>query len=755
MSLSFAGALRTSTAACALLAGLAAPALADDAATDLPDVVIKEKPTIAERFQLPNTTESVTADKIGRTINAVDTEDAVKYMPSIFVRKRNMGDTQPVMATRTWGVGSSARSMVYADDVLISALFANNNSQGAPRWGMVTPEEIERIDIMYGPFSAAYPGNSMGAVMQITTKMPEKFETSAKQTEAVQTFSNWGTHDNYRTSQTNASMGSKHGDFAWLVSAGHQNSFAQPISDITNGTIPTGTRGAFAATNRFGANAPVLGAGALLHTEQDNLKVKLAYDVTPVIKATYTFGLWTNSANAHVETYLKDAAGNPTFGNIAGFASGTYWLDQLHTSHSLALKSDTKGNLDFDLAATHYQMDQDTQSTPTGVTATGANFASTGYLAKLNGTNWTTLDAKGIWRPEGKDGEHELSFGGHYDRYILVNPTYRISNWISASGVTGTYSDGRGQTQTTAGWVQDVWRLQPGLKATLGGRYEYWNAFSGYNLATNGISTVQPSMDASAFSPKASMAWEFVPQWTVTGSVGKGTRFPTVTELYQTISLGATQSNPSGSLRPERFRTEEIAIEGQIPDGKVRLSLFQEDVQKAMISQSSSLNGTTTSYIQNIDAIRNRGWELAAQKNHVLIEGLEFSGSVTYVDSEILRNPTWRSSTSPTQSVGKHAPNIPDWRVTLAATYRPIEEWAMSAAMRYSGTQYSTLDNTDTYHNVYQSFDSFLVVDLRTQYKLNDNFEAAFGIDNVNNCKYYLFHPFPQRTFIGELKVKW
>ena len=92
-----------------------------------------------------------------------------------------------MLATRTWGVSSSARSLVYADDILLSALIHNNNSIGAPRWALVSPEEIERIDFLYGPFSAAYPGNSMGGVLQITTRMPEKAEATVKQTTAFQT----------------------------------------------------------------------------------------------------------------------------------------------------------------------------------------------------------------------------------------------------------------------------------------------------------------------------------------------------------------------------------------------------------------------------------------------------------------------------------------------------------------------------------------------------------------------------------------
>src|SRR5450432_4035027 len=58
---------------------------------------------LVRRFSPPNTVESTDQKKIEDTTNIVDVEDAIKYMPSLFVRKRNYGDTQPTLATRTWG----------------------------------------------------------------------------------------------------------------------------------------------------------------------------------------------------------------------------------------------------------------------------------------------------------------------------------------------------------------------------------------------------------------------------------------------------------------------------------------------------------------------------------------------------------------------------------------------------------------------------------------------------------------------------
>ena len=84
------------------------------------------------------------------------------------MRKRHIGDTQAPLATRTSGVGASARSLIYADGVLLSALIGNNNSFASPRWGMVSPEEIERVDVLYGPFSA--PTRAMRSARSSTSR---------------------------------------------------------------------------------------------------------------------------------------------------------------------------------------------------------------------------------------------------------------------------------------------------------------------------------------------------------------------------------------------------------------------------------------------------------------------------------------------------------------------------------------------------------------------------------------------------------
>jgi iron complex outermembrane receptor protein len=700
-------------------------------------------------------TASVTARKVEQTVNIVDVEDAVKYLPSVGMRKRNYGDTQAVMGTRVWGFNSSARSLIFADGVPLSALIANNNSIGGPRWGLVSPSEIARIDMMYGPFSAAYAGNSIGAVMEITTRLPESFAGSISQTQAVQRFDLYGTKNSYGTSQTTADVGDRFGNFSILASGSYQNSHSQPLAYVTSGSFPTGTTGGFADQNKLGATANVLGATGLLHTGMTNGKVKLAYDLTPTLRAAYVFGFWQNDADASVDTYIAKS-NQPTYAAQAGFASGYYTLIQKHSSHSLSLRTDTKGTWDFEAIAATYRFDKDQQRVPLTASASDTSFAAAGRDAVLDGTSWSSLDLKGAWRHGGIAAlpTHTVAFGAHLDGYALNNPTYNTAEWRSGAFTT-VATEGDGKTRTQALWAQDSWLMNDRMKLTVGGRYENWRAYDGFN-ANGSTSVKQPTVTATKFSPKAVLAWTPTLDWTVTASLAKAYRFATAAELYQLVSTGTTFTSPDPNLKPDNVLASELRMGRTFTRGMVQLSLFQDDIHDAIISQFLPLvpnSPTLYSYISNVDHVRARGAEMVVGVNDVLVQGLELSASATYLDAKTLALSGRASATAPAGSaIGAQLPNIPKWRANFVSTYRPDQRFAFTLAGRYSGLLYTTLDNADVHPNTYQGFGEWFVADAHANYRIDRHWSASLGADNLFDRKYFLFHPFPQRTFVGNAK---
>jgi iron complex outermembrane recepter protein len=706
----------------------------------------------ARRFALPQTSAGIDRQTIAATVNIVDTEDALKYLPSLLLRKRNNGDTQATLETRTWGVNSSARSLVYVDDASISALISNNNTSGAPRWGMVAPEQIERVDMLYGPFAAEYPGNSMGGVVLITTRMPDCFTATIKQTGSVQTYDAYNTRGNYGTANSAATIGDRIGRFSWLLSVNREESLSQPLFFVTSSTMPSGTTGGIAALSKTGTVANVLGAGGLQHSTTDNATLRLAYDVTNWLRLNYTVGFWNNETRAWSQSYLSTPSGTPTFGGVSGFANDTYTDNEEHLMNAVALKTNTKGHWDAEAIFTDYDYLKDIQRNPAGVLS-GTNFTPNGYIARMDGSGWTTADIKGIWRPTGVDGAHELSFGGHRDQYDLQNPTYNTGNWASSSDSgNGTFhSRGRGTTTTYALWAQEAWKFAPGFTLTVGGRVESWQASNGFNLAGR-IAASQPSEHSTNFSPKATVAWRIDPDWTAKLSFGEAWRYPTVSELYQIVSTGGSYAVPNANLKPEQVFSGEAMIERRVNNGSLRLSLFQENTHNALISQSTLLNNIYTTTFQNVRAVRNRGVEFVAAQRDVLVRGLDLSNSVTYVDSRILSDPGFQSSTG-TTATGKHVPYVPDWRDTVQATWHATQRLDLSAALRYQGKMYSTLDNTDRVGHVFGAFDTFLVVDVHVHWRVKGPLTFDAGIDNINNARYYEYHPFPMRSYVADLKA--
>ncbi|MGZ5050075.1 MAG: TonB-dependent receptor [Methylobacter sp.] len=762
------------------------------------DMTVTEKisaPIAKERYKLPVTTESVTREKLDSTVNAMTAEDTIKYLPSIQVRKRYIGDTNAPVGWRTSGTAASARGLIYADGIMLSSLLGNNNGNtGSPRWNMVSPSEIERVDVMYGPFSAAYSGNSMGGVIDITTRMPEKFEAGGDVRSTWQDFGFYGKKKTYDSQEYSFNVGDRYKDLSFRFDVSHLDSHSEPIAyvnPVVSTTAATGAAtpvtGAIANLNPYGVNALVLGESALNHTVQDNFKWKVAYDFTPTIRASYTLGLWQNDNKAGFNSFLRDSAGNViNSGNVniggrqynLGGTGGVAPLfaetraEQMHWSHGMNIKSSTGGIFDWDLSGSVVEYGTDLSKTSTQTPAQAAANGA-GRTTSLTGTGWHTADAKGIWRPQAL-GQHEVSFGFHHDLYNLDNPVYNVANW--QTGDTGTiFSNSQGKTQTEGYWMQDSWDFDKRWNFTLGGRVENWHAYDGYNTATVGtaLQTVkQAERNELEFSPKAKLTWKPADRVQAGLAVGQAYRFPTVTELFQTTTttVGGIQTllNGNPNLKPEEALSSELSGEYFLDQGKLRLSLFQERVKDAIFTQQTFLaNGSIASLPSNVGETQTYGVEFAGEASDVGIKGLDLSGNATWADSRITENgatdaaalragATAANPNANQPSSGMRQPRVPEWRASATVAYRPTDKLTTSVSGRYSGEQYGQLNNSDVNLATYGGGGtSYFVVDLKAKYQFTKQLSASAGIDNVNNYEYWLFHPFPSRTYFAELKYNY
>lgn len=786
---------------CAGMAGTAhatASVASEDNDVQLTEISVSAESTKpATPDNIPSTTESMTRKQIAESVNSVSSAGALLYLPSVHVRERFIGDVNGGLAMRMVGVNSSAETIVYADGLLLSNHLVNSCCPG-PRWGLVSQDAIDRVDVMYGPFSALYPGNSVGGVVLMTTHMPTRFEAQAKLDIFGQNFKLYGTDENFTGGHASASIGNKVGDWSFRLSGDRLDNHSHP-TDFTSARAKTGapaTAGQYtvvsgAQFDRDIANNPrvITAATSMDHTVKDDGTIKVAYDFSPTVRATYTGNIWQNTSDKLNASYLQDAAGNTIYGtggtgvykyvrindkDYTVTAPSVSHADARYQMHGLSVKSQSGGTWDWEATASYFNQDKDvTRATSGNFGTTPSTDATAGTITFADGTGWRNLDLRGEWRPDGNmKSRHQVSFGFHTDTYKTKSDQYSLvaGNWLgSNAGALNTNS--RGLTTTQAIYVQDAWQFAPAWKLVVGGREEKWEASKGSNYA-NGTNVTYQGKTVNAFSPKASLSWQASDVLALRGSVGRGTRFPTVGELFKNVGItqGGVAATPAQiasfpapynvaltnnpNLEPETADSWELTVERFLNNGLWRTSLFGEEKQDALVSQSdiTTLPGFSISSVQNVDKVRTYGIETALQTSDMLIRGLDLSGSIAYIHSRIVEN-----AANP-GLVGTEQPLIPVWRASLLGVYHASDKLSYSLGYRYSGRQHSGLYNTTTMQypdpnpDTYGGRSSFGVFDAKLRYKVAKQWSTSVGIDNIGNVKYYTLYPYQQRTYFASLK---
>ena len=709
---------------------------------------------------LPASTATVTADQ-SQYWDVTTPEDVLKYAPNMAVRKRYIGDVNATIAVRGTSNAQTARGLVYADGLLLSN-FLGNTFTFAPRWSMVFADDIARTDVIYGPYSALYPGNSIGATVAITTRMPTQFEADARAQAFTQHFDLFGINRSFNGTNTTATVGDRIGKLSFLIGVDHLENTGQPLqfATLAQSTTPAvaadrPVTGAYFYNDQSNARTAVLGTAAegIARTFQDQLRVKLVYDLTSTLQAGFTLGYWHQKYNSDTTTFLHDAAGNPVYSgrvNIGGFeytipaatfAPSMGVSENLLYGLSLRTHNDTGWNAEA--IASYFDITQSIARTAnSGVPGDGP-----GMLTDGSGSGWKSLDLGTTWTPMTRSGlaAHALSFGYHYDNYFLDNVTSNTNAWRDGAGVSFANAFG-GRTRTQAVYAQDAWRFLPRWAVTYGVRYENWNAYEG-TRALGATSLAYDDASQSHWSPKASLSFDATSDLTLRASIGRAYRFPTVGELFQGQINGVSIVNSNPQLQPEDDLSKELTAQWEHGNGVYRFTLFQDDVKNTILSQTNTTVIPNVTNFQNIGKVRSRGAEATYEGEDVFLRGLDLAANVAYTQSKILAN-----SSNPA-SVGKYFYRIPLWRANAVATYRATPKTAATLAVRYSGRQYNTLTNTDVNADTYGGTSTYAVVDAKFTYKPSKKTQLGIGVDNLFDRRYYVFHPYAGRTLYVEGRI--
>lgn len=766
--------MKTSLFALATALTFAAPAFADE--TENVDssasiLVIGQRDTPIE-IEPRGLAVSLGQDQFA-AINAFNTEDLMKYAPNFFVRKRYSGDSNGIPGFRGTHSTQSARTLVMVDGFAVSN-FLGNSFNFSPKWGIVGPGEVEQFDIVYGPYSSRYIGNSMGGIINITTRDPKEAEAFATVQGMVQPYDQFSTRDSYWGGSAEAGIGLKQKDGPWSVrltgrffrNTGHPMSFLG-LAPVTGagGTVVTGAlvdpehvRATADGTGIPGAPGnttnPYFAAQSPAKITQQQAKLKVGYD-DGNLTGQFLFAFWHNEdSQTDPDCYLRDAAGavvcegRVRIGTQSYTASGATFSKTLRDEFlsGMKLAAPLADNATARLAVSTYQVLRSDGFTSNGY-VTGQNKGA-GTLAEQGPTGWWTADLA----VENKTDTHELAIGLTANAYRTDQRRYALANWASANGKafsTQTF----GKTRQLSAWAEARVFLDA-LTVTAGARYDNWRAYDGglTRLGTGALAGQQVSnryaaRNGESLDPSLSFEYALADNTSLQLSLAMATRYPTVGELFQGSLNGDGTFNPNSFdpiLKPEKSKDANFLMGHDFGWLKLTGSAFYQRVRNTIFSFTGfNQNGITTSNYKNIDLTRQYGIELIAETRDWPIEGMDVDLNGAWIDSRTLRNP------SNTLAEGVQFPRIPRWRINGNLRYALTDTVQASVGMRFASrpnTDLFGLQRGDTFGYTSELF----ALDAKINWSVTDQFRISAGVDNITNDRAWVFHPYPQRTFLVE-----
>lgn len=691
-------------------------------------------------------------------VNAINVEDLMKYVPNFFVRKRFAGDDNAVVALRGTNTVQSARTIVMVDGFVVSN-FLGNRYDYPPKWNVVGPAEVRQFDVVYGPYSARYGGNSMGGVISVTTQEPKETGAYATVQGMVmpfreygfdQTFSGYSVEGGFTLKPANSRLSAR-GSFRHFHNTGQSMTYNLLSPTTGSGTAVTGAY----VDPRLAT--PVFGAASPVAVTQDQLRLRLGYDAGGGWQID-ALGMvwWTQQDLLEPRSWLTNAAsgapvyqGKVSFGGKAWNASGLTMSATRRREYLAGLKlAGPLAGWDLSLNLSRFWMPKWDARTSKDYLTGAAGGAGTQSLSRSPG--WYTGDVV----LERQLGAHKLALGAQANLYETSTDTFTTTAWRAAGTPafsTATY----GKTSLWGVWAEDAVELAPDWVLTAGLRHDRWRAYSG------GIAKLYagarkddryPERSDTSFSPKLSVQGQLTRDLAVQLSLGTAKRFPTVGELFQGRFDDITQAIDPQSFDPnlKAERSQDANLILRYGSGPVRLtaSLFYQNIKDAIFSfQGLNQFGTVVSSYKNVDQVRQYGAELILEAQD-LLPGLDLDANVAWISAKTVRN-----AAAPAAE-GVQFPRIPAWRSNGNLRYRIADPLKLSLGWRAASRPNSELFGLQR-GRAYGFQSEYVIVDTRLSWDVTPAAQLSLGIDNLFNYQAYVAHPLPQRTFVADLKVKW
>lgn len=724
--------------------------LAQDSGT-LPELVVTATRSSSAMEQVPAAVTVVMATDIANQ-NVTRLGDALNQVPGLYLRGGAFGQSPGTQGTSSMSLRGIDQSRTL---VLLDGQPLQDAGSGKVNWRMPFIEDIERIEVVPGAYSALYGSNAIGGVINIISKQPDLREFTAR---IKKGWGDAGGEDAsaYFRGRMENGLGIA-GGLGYQDRNSYVNEFVvkTPIAAVPGMTPVSGWQ---ATTSRDGTPAYLVGDKGAAPWTSAHATLKLVYRLDGGGQMRGGIA-WqeTKQGYTRFNTYLRDvfgatvASGNSL--NINGETVRLSLFDFVNNAplHESALRyfvgyegatgSDKRLKIDLARVDRAYGF---TAASPVSPTYEGG-------AGTLTDTPNQALD--GAIQFDFPAGEQQFWVTGLAFHGDEVNQkVHALAHWRDPGSRTSLNAGYNGTSRTTSVFGQDAITLGDTLTAYLGGRYDYWQTQGDYfnNLSASPPSAYYASRSDAAFSPKASLVFQPLATVTLRTSCARAFRAPPNLDLYSTTTVrcildsgaaGNCTARGNPDLKPETGTSLELGGEWRFSRAtQLGLTFYETRLNDLIYTRRVPVNE-----IERINAgkARVRGLELTARTR--LSSWLALDANYAYIASEMLENA------ADPGSVGKRLTDSPQnvAGITLTAERG---SWTGVLNARHVSHVYWTAQNTDVVEGVPGSYDAHTLVDVSAGYAFTRQVRLGLSINNLFDRKAYAYFLLPRRNASAELR---
>ena len=267
----------------------------------------------------------------------------------------------------------------------------------------------------------------------------------------------------------------------------------------------------------------------------------------------------------------------------------------------------------------------------------------------------------------------------------------------------------------------------------LGARIDDWNNFNASSICTPVAGTCPspsmlfPSRSDLAFSPRLSVLRPLSQNVSVTGSIYRAFRAPTLNELYRSFRVANVLTTNNPYLNAERLTGGEAGVNVTALERKLDLrgTFFWSDIVDPV--ENVTIDPTANPVLrqkQNLGRIRSRGVELDGVVH--VNRDIQVSAGYVFTDATVVDYTVPPGEVS---LLGKQVAQVPRNVFTWEARYWNPSRIMLSLQGRFVGNQFD--DDQNNY-----PLGSFYTMDLQIGRNVTRNLEVFAAAENLTNERY-------------------